>query len=251
MQIHVIHISVCNFLSRHRVVNLFLQGYNKTWISTEDRSFEEKLVEDLAINAKVSRIYIRSLNYFRNKNICLWGKIHCKKKKITESSLKKNLLPPGGLISVVFTDLWSVNSSIDVNSQLNAKVLHSNISSLFQAQIILFLLCTSTCWTMQMFLWTVSKLKWVSLSSWTADECTDGVVWGWERRTKWQRRRYQSDRSSPPAHYTLRSNCSDGKQVCLCAFLLVFSLWKGQSCKNLFLLIIGRTHLKLIFFHSC
>ncbi|TWW78271.1 Ryanodine receptor 2 [Takifugu flavidus] len=35
-------------LPRHRAVNLFLQGYNKTWISTEDHNFEEKLVEDLA-----------------------------------------------------------------------------------------------------------------------------------------------------------------------------------------------------------
>ncbi|KAG7228617.1 hypothetical protein INR49_013303 [Caranx melampygus] len=35
-------------LPRHRAVNLFLQGYNKSWISTEDHSFEEKLVEDLA-----------------------------------------------------------------------------------------------------------------------------------------------------------------------------------------------------------
>ncbi|KAM9364976.1 ryanodine receptor 2 [Pholidichthys leucotaenia] len=35
-------------LPRHRAVNLFLQGYNKTWISAEDHSFEERLVEDLA-----------------------------------------------------------------------------------------------------------------------------------------------------------------------------------------------------------
>ncbi|CAJ1067174.1 ryanodine receptor 2 [Xyrichtys novacula] len=35
-------------LPRHRAVNLFLQGYNKSWISAEDYSFEEKLVEDLA-----------------------------------------------------------------------------------------------------------------------------------------------------------------------------------------------------------
>ncbi|XP_047191096.1 ryanodine receptor 2-like isoform X3 [Scophthalmus maximus] len=35
-------------LPRHRAVNLFLQGYNKSWISAEDRSLEEKLVEDLA-----------------------------------------------------------------------------------------------------------------------------------------------------------------------------------------------------------
>ncbi|XP_056903963.1 ryanodine receptor 2-like isoform X5 [Takifugu flavidus] len=39
-------------LPRHRAVNLFLQGYNKTWISTEDHNFEEKLVEDLAVSAK-------------------------------------------------------------------------------------------------------------------------------------------------------------------------------------------------------
>ncbi|KAM9848015.1 LOW QUALITY PROTEIN: ryanodine receptor 2-like [Aulostomus maculatus] len=35
-------------LPRHRAVNLFLRGYNKSWISAEDQSFEEKLVEDLA-----------------------------------------------------------------------------------------------------------------------------------------------------------------------------------------------------------
>uniref|UniRef100_A0A3Q3G4E5 Ryanodine receptor 2b (cardiac) n=1 Tax=Labrus bergylta TaxID=56723 RepID=A0A3Q3G4E5_9LABR len=35
-------------LPRHRAVNLFIQGYNKSWISAEDLSFEEKLVEDLA-----------------------------------------------------------------------------------------------------------------------------------------------------------------------------------------------------------
>uniref|UniRef100_H3C4X6 Ryanodine receptor 2b (cardiac) n=1 Tax=Tetraodon nigroviridis TaxID=99883 RepID=H3C4X6_TETNG len=41
-------------LPRHRAVNLFLQGYNKTWISTEDHSFEEKLVEDLALSGGVA-----------------------------------------------------------------------------------------------------------------------------------------------------------------------------------------------------
>ncbi|KAL7383245.1 hypothetical protein ABVT39_007231, partial [Epinephelus coioides] len=35
-------------LPRHRAVNLFIQGYNKLWVSAEDNSFEEKLVEDLA-----------------------------------------------------------------------------------------------------------------------------------------------------------------------------------------------------------
>lgn len=92
------NISVCPFLSRHRVVNLFLQGYNKSWISTEDHSFEEKLVEDLAMSAKVSRIYIRSLNYFSNKNFCLRGENSLQ--KIPESSLGTQ----GGLSSVFSTD---------------------------------------------------------------------------------------------------------------------------------------------------
>ncbi|XP_028278418.1 ryanodine receptor 2 [Parambassis ranga] len=35
-------------LPRHRAVNLFVQSYNKSWISAEDHSFEEMLVEDLA-----------------------------------------------------------------------------------------------------------------------------------------------------------------------------------------------------------
>ncbi|XP_039477547.1 ryanodine receptor 2 [Oreochromis aureus] len=35
-------------LPRHRAVNLFLQAYNKSWISAEEHSFEETLVENLA-----------------------------------------------------------------------------------------------------------------------------------------------------------------------------------------------------------
>ncbi|KAM4598949.1 ryanodine receptor 2 [Fundulus diaphanus] len=35
-------------LPLHRAVNLFLQGYNNSWISTEGHGFEEMLVEDLA-----------------------------------------------------------------------------------------------------------------------------------------------------------------------------------------------------------
>ncbi|XP_077469715.1 ryanodine receptor 2 [Stigmatopora argus] len=35
-------------LPRHRAINLFLQGYNKSWISAEEQTLEEKLVEDLA-----------------------------------------------------------------------------------------------------------------------------------------------------------------------------------------------------------
>lgn len=38
------------FLSfRHRAVNLFLQGYEKSWIETEEHYFEDKLIEDLAV----------------------------------------------------------------------------------------------------------------------------------------------------------------------------------------------------------
>ncbi|XP_042194266.1 ryanodine receptor 3 isoform X3 [Callorhinchus milii] len=35
-------------LPRHRGVNLFLQSYQKSWIETEEYTFEEKLIEDLA-----------------------------------------------------------------------------------------------------------------------------------------------------------------------------------------------------------
>uniref|UniRef100_A0A8B9QEE5 Ryanodine receptor 2 n=1 Tax=Apteryx owenii TaxID=8824 RepID=A0A8B9QEE5_APTOW len=36
-------------LPRHRAVNLFLQGYDKSWIETEEHYFEDKLIEDLAV----------------------------------------------------------------------------------------------------------------------------------------------------------------------------------------------------------
>lgn len=35
---------------RHRAVNLFLQGYEKSWIETEEHYFEDKLIEDLAVS---------------------------------------------------------------------------------------------------------------------------------------------------------------------------------------------------------
>ncbi|XP_061915089.1 ryanodine receptor 2-like isoform X1 [Entelurus aequoreus] len=35
-------------LPRHRAVNLFLQGYHQSWIAAEDKTLEERLVEDLA-----------------------------------------------------------------------------------------------------------------------------------------------------------------------------------------------------------
>uniref|UniRef100_A0A452HRD6 Ryanodine receptor 3 n=1 Tax=Gopherus agassizii TaxID=38772 RepID=A0A452HRD6_9SAUR len=37
-------------LPRHRSINLFLHGYQNYWIETEEYSFEEKLVQDLAVN---------------------------------------------------------------------------------------------------------------------------------------------------------------------------------------------------------
>ncbi|XP_053238580.1 ryanodine receptor 2 isoform X2 [Podarcis raffonei] len=36
-------------LPRHRAVNLFLQGYDKSWVETEDHYFEDTLIEDLAV----------------------------------------------------------------------------------------------------------------------------------------------------------------------------------------------------------
>ncbi|KAG7226578.1 hypothetical protein INR49_003735 [Caranx melampygus] len=36
-------------LPRHRAVNLFLQGYEKSWIEAEEHYFEDKLIEDLAV----------------------------------------------------------------------------------------------------------------------------------------------------------------------------------------------------------
>ncbi|ETE72239.1 Ryanodine receptor 3, partial [Ophiophagus hannah] len=41
-------------LPRHRSINLFLHGYQKYWIETEEYSFEEKLVQDLATPPKTT-----------------------------------------------------------------------------------------------------------------------------------------------------------------------------------------------------
>lgn len=36
--------------NRHRAVNLFLQGYEKSWIEAEEPYFEDKLIDDLAVS---------------------------------------------------------------------------------------------------------------------------------------------------------------------------------------------------------
>ncbi|XP_061823089.1 ryanodine receptor 2 isoform X5 [Nerophis lumbriciformis] len=40
-------------LPRHRAVNLFLQGYEKSWIEAEEHFFEDKLIEDLAKSSEL------------------------------------------------------------------------------------------------------------------------------------------------------------------------------------------------------
>lgn len=39
---------------RHRSINLFLNGYQNFWIETEEYSFEEKLVQDLAVSTDIT-----------------------------------------------------------------------------------------------------------------------------------------------------------------------------------------------------
>lgn len=43
---------------RHRAVNLFLQGYEKSWIETEEHYFEDKLIEDLAVSAFMGFFFV-------------------------------------------------------------------------------------------------------------------------------------------------------------------------------------------------
>lgn len=42
--------SLFPWIFRHRSINLFLMGYQKLWIVAEEYSFEEKLVQDLAVS---------------------------------------------------------------------------------------------------------------------------------------------------------------------------------------------------------
>lgn len=60
-----VNLFVYTFLSnRHRVVNLFIQGYNKSWVSAEEHGLEEKLIEDLAVCEKVCNGVMRNLKWF-------------------------------------------------------------------------------------------------------------------------------------------------------------------------------------------
>ena len=55
---------------RHRAVNLFLQGYEKSWIEAEEHYFEDKLIEDLAVSYlcklafKMTMFFIIDLSLF-------------------------------------------------------------------------------------------------------------------------------------------------------------------------------------------
>uniref|UniRef100_A0AAR2LK81 Ryanodine receptor 3 n=1 Tax=Pygocentrus nattereri TaxID=42514 RepID=A0AAR2LK81_PYGNA len=46
-------------LPRHRSINLFLMGYQKLWIVAEEYSFEEKLVQDLAVSTGLASVLPR------------------------------------------------------------------------------------------------------------------------------------------------------------------------------------------------
>ena len=46
-------------LFRHRSINLFLMGYQKLWIVAEEYSFEEKLVQDLAVSTGLASVLPR------------------------------------------------------------------------------------------------------------------------------------------------------------------------------------------------
>lgn len=48
-------------LFRHRSINLFLSGYQRLWIETEEYSFEEKLVQDLAVSTGLASVLPRVL----------------------------------------------------------------------------------------------------------------------------------------------------------------------------------------------
>ena len=63
--------SSLSLLPRHRAVNLFLQGYAKFWISADDHSFEEKLVEDLAVSENLSAFFLQPLQ-MASSGIFVW-----------------------------------------------------------------------------------------------------------------------------------------------------------------------------------
>uniref|UniRef100_A0A7M4FE55 Ryanodine receptor 2 n=1 Tax=Crocodylus porosus TaxID=8502 RepID=A0A7M4FE55_CROPO len=75
-------------LPRHRAVNLFLQGYEKSWIETEEHYFEDKLIEDLAVcfwfrelwDCIIAYIYMQS---WTDMNLC--------KKKLTYKTKEKEM----------------------------------------------------------------------------------------------------------------------------------------------------------------
>lgn len=146
---------------------------------------------------------------------------------------QKNLLPPGGLILVVFTDFWVIYSC----QFPSGKVL----------QIILFLLCTSTCWNYRCF---CEYQNWNECLYLPEQQTRAPLgLCGGERVE--ENDRVDGIKAIDPLLQLITLFGQTALMESRCAFLLVFSLWKGQLCKNLFLLIIVRTHFKLIFFHSC
>lgn len=67
------YLTRANLLSpflRHRSINLFLLAYQRIWIETEEYSFEEKLVQDLAVSTCVCvpqcllMCWARSLHFY-------------------------------------------------------------------------------------------------------------------------------------------------------------------------------------------
>lgn len=64
-----LNIFLCSFVplliplsppARHRCINLFLHGYQRFWIETEENSFEETLIQDLAVSTGLAEVWLRA-----------------------------------------------------------------------------------------------------------------------------------------------------------------------------------------------
>lgn len=60
---------LCLPQTRHRAVNLFLQGYEKSWIEAEEHYFEDKLIEDLAVSAS---LHACEKGRMKSSDVCPW-----------------------------------------------------------------------------------------------------------------------------------------------------------------------------------
>lgn len=145
--------------SRHRAVNLFIQGYEKSWIEAEEHYFEDKLIEDLAVSSYklVILVYLKAL---LNLIFCIFWQKPGERESLDEEEGIKLIDPLHQIIQLfsrtALTEKWCLPYTLHTKCTL--------INCCEQTKILLYFTkngLSKRCWPKWISFLTVSPSVWL------------------------------------------------------------------------------------------